>query len=113
MELGGVLAGVAAGAGKADGKALVDDAALAVQHLAEYHFPGLLLGERAAVSGPEHPVTAGKAALAGQADDADGGGGMAGGDGGDDIHERSAPFRRQEYPRYTKGNTVFQGILGG
>ena len=65
MELGGVLAGVAVGAGEADGQPLVDDAALIVEHFAEYHFMGRQVGKGAAVGGAENLVAQGKAALAG------------------------------------------------
>ena len=87
MKFGGILAGVAVAAAKADGQPLIDHAAGGVQHLAEHHFVGRLAGKGFPVPGTEHPVAGGEAAVAGYADDADGGGGAAGGNGGNEIHQ--------------------------
>ena len=87
VKLGGVLSGVAVTAAEANGQPLVNDGSGLVQHLAEHHFVGGLVGKGPAVPGAEYPVTGGKAAVAGQSDDADGGGGAAGGDSGDQVHK--------------------------
>ena len=87
VKLGGVLSGVAVTAAEADGQPLVNDGSGLVQHFAEHHFVGGLVGKGLAVPGAEYPVTGSEAAVAGQSDDADGGGGAAGGDSGDQVHK--------------------------
>ena len=88
VEFRAVLAGVAAGAGKADGQHLVNGPAIAVQEGAQDHLPGGLVREGPPVQRAENPVTDGETALPGDTENAHGRESVSGGDSGDGVHRR-------------------------
>ena len=94
MELGGILAGIAVGAGKADGQPPVDHPPLGVQHLAEHQFMRGEVGEEFSTERVENPVAHCEAPASGHPDNADGGGVAPCGDGGDDVHSDQLLFHQ-------------------